>query len=115
MRESELAFTFVGTGEPEVFMVDQLETQVKVDTLLSLKSTRQVSRLKTQAGFILICCSLEAELLLFCRNLIFSFMQWRRKWQPTPVFLPGESQGRGAWWAAVYGWSHTELDTTEAT
>ena len=30
-------------------------------------------------------------------------MHWRRKWQPTPVFLPGESQGRGAWWAAVYG------------
>ena len=30
-------------------------------------------------------------------------MHWRRKWQPTPVFLPGESQGRrGAWWAAVY-------------
>ena len=25
------------------------------------------------------------------------------KWQPTPVFLPGESQGPGAWWAAVYG------------
>ena len=25
------------------------------------------------------------------------------KWQPTPVFLPGESQGRGAWWAAIYG------------
>ena len=30
-------------------------------------------------------------------------MHWRRKWQPTPVFLPGESQGRWAWWAAVYG------------
>ena len=30
-------------------------------------------------------------------------MQWRRKWQPTPVFLPGQSQGREAWWAAVYG------------
>ena len=30
-------------------------------------------------------------------------MHWRRKWQPTPVFLPGESQGRGAWWAAIYG------------
>ena len=29
-------------------------------------------------------------------------MHWRRKWQPTPVFLPGESQGWGAWWAAVY-------------
>ena len=26
---------------------------------------------------------------------LFTFMLWRRKWQPTPVFLPGESQGRG--------------------
>ena len=36
-------------------------------------------------------------------SLSFStFMHWRRKWQPTPVFLPGESQGRaGASWAAV--------------
>ena len=34
---------------------------------------------------------------------LFTFMHWRRKCQPTPVFLPGESQGRGAWWAAVYG------------
>ena len=33
---------------------------------------------------------------------LFTFMHWRRKWQPTPVSLPGESQGRGAWWAAVY-------------
>ena len=30
-------------------------------------------------------------------------MHWRRKWQPSLVFLPGESQGWGAWWAAVYG------------
>ena len=32
-----------------------------------------------------------------------TFMHGRRKWQPTPVFLPGESQGREAWWAAIYG------------
>ena len=25
---------------------------------------------------------------------LFTFMHWRRKWQPTPVFLPGESQGQ---------------------
>ena len=45
---------------------------------------------------------------------LFTFMHWRRKWQPTPVFLPGESQGRGS---LVGGrlWGHTELDTTEAT
>ena len=34
---------------------------------------------------------------------LFTFLHWRRKWQPTPVFLPGESQDGGAWWAAVYG------------
>ena len=35
---------------------------------------------------------------------LFTFMHWRRKWQPTPVFLPGESQGRGSLvGCAVYG------------
>ena len=34
---------------------------------------------------------------------LFTFMHWRRKWQPMPVFLPGESQGQGAWWAAIFG------------
>ena len=34
---------------------------------------------------------------------LFIFMHWRRKWQPTPVFLPGESQGRGSLGAAVSG------------
>ena len=34
---------------------------------------------------------------------LFTFMLWRRKWQPTPVFLLEESQGRGAWRAVVYG------------
>ena len=45
---------------------------------------------------------------------LFTFMHWRRKWQPIPVFLPGESQG---WWSLVGCclWGCTELDTTEAT
>ena len=34
---------------------------------------------------------------------LFTFMHWRRKWQPTPVLLPGESQGWGSLVAAVYG------------
>jgi len=45
---------------------------------------------------------------------LFTFMHWRRKWQPTPVFLPGESQGRGSL-VGCRLWGHTELDTTEAT
>ena len=39
---------------------------------------------------------------------------WRRKWQPTPVCLPGESQGRGSL-VGFHLWGCTELDTTEAT
>ena len=38
-----------------------------------------------------------------------AFMHWRRKWQPTPVFLPGESQGREAWWAAVSGVAQSRI------
>ena len=43
---------------------------------------------------------------------LFTFMHWRRKWQPTPVFLPGESQG----WGSLVGyspWGRQESDTTE--
>ena len=43
-----------------------------------------------------------------------TFMHWRRKWQPTPVFLPGESQGRGSL-VGFRLWGRTESDTTEAT
>ena len=45
---------------------------------------------------------------------LFTFMHWRRKWQPTPVFLPGESQGRGSL-AGCRPWGRTESDMTEAT
>ena len=39
---------------------------------------------------------------------------WRRAWQPTPVFLPGESYGQRS--LASYGpWGHKDLDMTEAT
>ena len=45
---------------------------------------------------------------------LFTFMHWRSKWQPIPVFLPGESQG----WGSLVGchlWGRTESDTTEVT
>ena len=45
---------------------------------------------------------------------LFTFMHWRRNWQPTPVFLPGESQGRGSL-VGCRLWGRTELDTTDAT
>ena len=43
---------------------------------------------------------------------LLTFTHWRRKWQPTPVFLPGESQGRGSL-VGCRLWGRTESDTTE--
>ena len=43
-----------------------------------------------------------------------TFMHWRRKWQPTPVFLPGESYGRRSL-VGCSPWGRTESDMTEAT
>ena len=44
--------------------------------------------------------------------LLFTFMHWRRKWKPTPVFLPGKSHGQ---WSLVgyCPWGHKESDTNE--
>ena len=45
---------------------------------------------------------------------LFTFMHWRRKWQPTLVFLPGESQG----WGSLVGcrlWGRTESDMIDTT
>ena len=45
---------------------------------------------------------------------LFTFLLWRRKWQSTPVFLPGDSQGRGNL-VGCRLWGHTESDTTKVT
>ena len=45
---------------------------------------------------------------------LFTFTHWKRKWQPTPVFLPGESQGQGSL-VGFRLWGRTESDTTEVT
>ena len=46
--------------------------------------------------------------------IIFPFYtaDWRRKWQPTPVFLPGECHGQKSL-LGYSPWDHKELDTTE--
>ena len=55
-------------------------------------------------GGLVFCSPWGREESDTTERLQFHFhANWRRKWQPTPVLLPGESQGRGAWWAAVYG------------
>ena len=56
------------------------------------------------------------RICLLCRRPRFSLwvgkIPWRRKWLPTPLFLPGKSHGQ--WKLAGYSpWGHKELDTTE--
>ena len=45
---------------------------------------------------------------------LFTFRHWRRKWQPTTVFLPGEFQGERSLMGCSL-WGHTELATTDVT
>ena len=66
---------------------------------------------------LLLLPSVFPSIRVFSNESVFasgSQSIWRRKWQPTPVFWPGESQG----WGSLVGcrlWGHTESDTTEVT
>ena len=43
---------------------------------------------------------------------LFTFMHWRRKWHPTPAFLPGKPYGQRSLWG-YSPWGRKELDTTK--
>ena len=70
-------------------------------------SSEVISTILSSSSLI---CSSAPDILL----LILSRVFWRRKWQPTPVFLPGESHGRRSL-VGCSPWGCTESDTTEAT
>jgi len=56
------------------------------------------------------------ETILHCRRLRFDLwvkkIPWRKKWQPTPVFLSGKSHGRRSL-VGFSPWGHKESDMTE--
>ena len=54
------------------------------------------------------------SVLSFCLFMLFMRFSWRRKWQPTPVFLPGESRGQRSL-VGCCPWGLTVSDTTEVT
>ena len=56
----------------------------------------------------------RTQLSDFTFTFHFHALEKRRKWQPTPVFLPGESQGQGSL-VDCRLWGCTESDTTETT
>ena len=56
----------------------------------------------------------ESQTRLSNFTFTFHFHALEKEMQPTPVFLPGESQGQGSL-VGCHLWGHTELDTTEVT
>ena len=101
-HSSVLAWRIPGTGEP-----DRKSTRLN-------SSHRLTSRMPSSAWkkfFLMI--RRPPRSTLFPYTTLFR-SHWRRKWQPPPVFLPGESQG----WGSLVGWrlwGRTESDTTEET
>ena len=70
--------------------------------------------LRDEFDQILLSPSQDRQHMDIAQSNEFSCSPWRRKWQPTPVFLPGKSQG----WQSLMGcrlWGRTESDMTEAT
>ena len=72
-------------------------------------------------GKIYVLISYHNEIIIsYCERqdttniTAFTLDTWRRKWQPTPVLLPEESQGRGSLMGCRL-WGRIESDTTEAT
>ena len=59
-------------------------------------------------------CTGTTKISIYTSLSLFTFMHWRRKRQPTPVFLPGESWGQRSL-VGCHLWGRTESDTTEAT
>ena len=75
----------------------------------------QSMRSSVHGSFLLQCMKVLRVRHDWATSLsLFTFIHWRRKWQPTPVFSLGESQGRGSL-VGCHLWGCTESDTTEAT
>ena len=78
--------------------------------LLTVSFTVQVFQFDVIPFFLCFPCLLHTYTFIY----YVAHIHWRRQWQPTPVFLPGKSQG----WRSLVGcrlWGHTESDTTKVT
>lgn len=81
----ELAHAIVRFGKSEtVGQADELEIQIRVDAVLSMKSERQASRLEPRAGFLF--CSLEAE-FLFWETSVFALKAFSWLDEAHPLYI----------------------------
>ena len=99
-------------GLSRVFSNTTVQKHQFFGTQPSSQSNSRIHEVMGPDAMIFICWMLSFKPTFSLSS--FTFMHWRRKWQPTPVFLPGESQG----WRIPVGcrlWGRTESDTTEVT
>ena len=95
----------VGSSEPTVLPLDWVSFCITITLPYHLPPTKRGGHIAQKTGGGIPFLSSQAEMSANLR---------KRKWQPTPVFLPGESQG----WRSLVGcclWGRTESDMTEST
>ena len=80
------------------------------DSCLITSPSKNVSVFFRDKGYHVHVLFYTSQLILCWVILIWAGLRW----QPTPVFLPGEAQGRGSL-VGCRLWGRTESDTTEAT
>ena len=99
--------TLMAESEEELrsLLMKMKEESEKVGLKLNIQKTKIMA---------ITSWEIDGEIMETVRHFILGGCRWRRKWQPTPVFLPGESQERGSL-VGCRLWGRTESDTTEAT
>ena len=81
------------------------KVMTNLDSILKSRDVTLPTKVRLVKGMVAIHGVAKSQTWLTSLSLL-TFMHWRRKWQPTPVFLPGESQGRGSL-VGCRLWGHT--------
>ena len=89
-----------GVTKSRTQLSDWTEVNCARDLYVTVIATITINQ--TERNLTCQDCKLYTHLNSSLFNSNHSYV-WRRKWQPTPVILPGESMDRGAWQATVHG------------
>ena len=108
-------------GWKNIFHANRKHKKAGVVILISEKIDLKIKNITRdkEGHYVMIKGSIQEEditiINIYATSLsLFTFMHWRRKWQPTPMFLPGESQGQGSL-VGCHLLGHTKSNTTEVT
>ena len=110
---------YILSGERRGYYIYKQKYQMKNDFLIAIifKGVSLLIRV-LQKKNVCVCVCVASQVVLRHKKCRFNSWvrksPWKRAWQPTPVFLPGESHGLRSL-VGYSPWSCKELDTTEVT